>query len=418
VAALGSLLQRVLWKGDAGIEAEGSLDRGVMARAFALLYGAGGTLVLVTVALSSSDDRFIPGMVGPALVAYGVVALTLVGLDRLPLLLFEALPGFGALLITIVAVSSDVSSFNAYALLYFWVVVSAFYFFDWKRAAPALVLCAGGYALALFVHDGAQYPLLYWVMGAGTLTIAAVLLGALRHRLEQLVGGLRESDQLKTTILRSVSHDLRTPLTAIIAAGESSASPRLDDDSRDELASVIVGEGQRLSELVDNLLDVSRLEAGSAKPRRTWCSVEEVVETVLERAPLRGDGFDVEAAPALPSILADAAQLERAFANLFENASRFSGTDPVQVRLARDGEQVVVHIADHGPGVEPVERDRIFEPFYRGRANGHGHQGPGLGLTVARGFIEANGGSVRVESTPTGGATFVVELPVDGSRPA
>jgi signal transduction histidine kinase len=360
-----------------------------MARTFAFLFGSGATLVLVTLALPASDPRFIPGMVAPPLAAYGVVLLALIGFDRLPLWIFRALPGLGAVLITVIAYSSGSGAFNAYALLYFWVIVSAFYFFSWWESAPILLLVAASYALILLHHDDARDRVLFWVMGMGTLTVASLLLAALRHRIEGFLGRLHESDLLKTTILRSVSHDLRTPLTAIIAAGESSASPRLDESSRRELSSVIVNEAARLSELVDKLLDISRLEGGAAVPRRSWCSVEEVIEVALERLPDGGDGFDVASGPQLPSIWADAAQLERAFANLFENSRRFAGQSPVEVSFEYGGDRVVVRVSDSGPGVEARERERIFEPFYRGRADGRDHRGPGLGLAIARGFLEA-----------------------------
>ena len=383
-----------------------------MARAFALLYGAGATLVLVTMALSSSDSASI-GIVAPPIVAYGVVLLMLIGYERLPEWLFPLLPAFGSVLVTIIALSASTATFNAYSLLYFWVVVSAFYFFDWRRAAPSLALCAVGYALVLLDHGGASDRVTYWVAGIGTLAVTGLLLGLLRERVERLVGALRESDLVKTTILRSASHDLRTPLTAIIAAGESTASPSLDVDSRKELSSVVVHEAERLSDLVDNLLDISKIEGGAAAPRQTWCSIEEVIEAALERMGERGDRLEIDSEEGLPPIWADAAQLERAFTNLFENSSRFSPDAGVEVAIASDpnGDRVIVRVSDRGPGISSAERERIFEPFYRGRADGKAHRGPGLGLAIVKGFIEANGGTVRAESNAGPGATFVVELP-------
>jgi signal transduction histidine kinase len=409
------MLRRPRWRSFVPIDAEVPIDRAVMARAFALLYGAGATLVLVTLALSS--DKATVGLVAPPIAAYGVVLLTLIGFDRLPLWLFTALPGFGAVLVTIIALSATTETYNAYSLLYFWVVVSAFYFFGWQQAAPSLALCAIGYGLVLLDHSEASERLMYWVAGIGTLAVTGLFLGLLRRRVERLVRALRESDLLKTTILRSVSHDLRTPLTAIIAAGESTGSPSLDAGSRRELSSVVVHEAVRLSDLVDNLLDISKLEAGAAVPRQTWCSIEEVIEAALERMGERGDRLEITtSAEGLPPIWADAAQLERAFTNLFENSSRFSAEAAVEVvigtRSDPGGDRVVVSVSDHGPGFETTERERIFEPFYRGRADGNAHRGPGLGLAIVKGFIEANGGSVRAESRAGQGATFVVELPV------
>jgi K+-sensing histidine kinase KdpD len=366
--------------------------------------------VLVTLALPTSSDRFVPGMVGPPLAAYGVVLLMLLGFDRLPLWLFRLLPGFGAVLITIVSMSSGAGTFNAYALLYFWVVVSAFYFFTWRHAAPNLALAAAGYAAILLRFDEAPDRLLYWIMGVCTLVVTSLLLGLLRDRIEMVLGALRESDFLKTTILRSVSHDLRSPLTAIMTAGEASASRSLDDEHREEIASVIVGEAGRLSDLVDKLLDISRLEGGAAMPRRTWSSVEEVVEAALERVPNGASDFNVTVGSSAPLIWADAGQLERAFANLFDNSRRFAGDSSVQVELEGRNDRVVVRIADRGPGVEEADRERIFEPFFRGHTSVDEHRGAGLGLAIAKGFIEANGGRIWVEPRRPG-ATFVVELP-------
>jgi signal transduction histidine kinase len=384
-----------------------------MARAFALLYGAGATLVLVTLALSSSD-RASPGLVGPPIAAYAVVLLTVVRNDRLPLWLFQALPPFGAVLISILAYSAATETFHAYALLYFWVILSAFYFFGWRHALPSLALPAAGYAVALLHHDDASDRLMYWVMGVGTLLVASLLLGLLRERIERLVRALRESDLLKTTILRSVSHDLRTPLTTIIAAGETTGSQGLDAETRRELSALVVGEAERLSELVDKLLDISKLEGGVAAPRQAWCSIEEVIEAALERIRDRADHFEITGDRDLPVIWADATQLERAFVNLFENSSRFAGAAPVEVSLVMEGDRVVVRVSDSGPGVASADSERIFEPFYHGSVDGSSSHGLGLGLAIVKGFIAANGGNVRVESKPGPGATFVVELPLTG----
>lgn len=390
---------------------EGPVDRAVMGRAFSLLYGAGGTLVLVSLPLTSSAGRFLPGMLAPAIIAYSVVGLLLLRAERLPIWFFQALPPFGAILVTMLAYSAGDPSFHSYALIYFWVIVSAFYFFAWRQAVPGFVLAAAGYAGALWHHGDADDRVLFWVMGAGTLVVTSVLLAQLRERIEDLVHALRGSDSLKTTIIRSVSHDFRTPLTTIIAAGESSASTSLDAETRREVSSLIVTEASRLSETLGKLLDMSKLEAGAATPYRTWCSIEEVIDVALERTPAR-ERFDVTTDSPLPAVWADAAQLERAFSNIFENASRFSGPGLVRVALKRDGQKLLVRITDNGPGLAAAERSLIFEPFYHGREEGGGHRGPGLGLAIARGFVETNGGRIWVESREGSGTTFAIELPL------
>ncbi len=231
---------------------------------------------------------------------------------------------------------------------------------------------------------------------------------------------LRRADVVKTAVLRAVSHDLRSPLTAISAAGEAVALPGLSEHEREELASVIEQETRRLSRLVENLLDQSRLEAGVAEPHREWTSVEEVLGAALDELAAKADEFTLSIDRELmPLVRADSAQLERAFVNVLENARRHSGGHPVSVRAravrthAGENDRVIVRVVDRGPGIPSLQLERVFEPFYRaGTAHG-GHRGSGLGLAIARGFVQANGGKLYVESLPGQGATFVFELPLD-----
>jgi two-component system sensor histidine kinase KdpD len=275
------------------------------------------------------------------------------------------------------------------------------------------------------------------------------LLSAALER-EGLLGGvvetaaLRRADTVKTALLRAVSHDLRSPLTAISAAGEAVGSPALSQQEREELASVIQEETRRLSRLVDNLLDLSRLEAGAAEPRRDWTSVEEMIRAALRELAAGPDEFSLSIDRELPPVRVDPVQMERAFVNVLENARRHSGGHPVSVRaravrsLARvpagldesggdggdgvpreraesgrsAGDRVIVRVVDRGPGIPPAQLERVFEPFYRAGTSAGGHRGSGLGLAIARGFAEANSASLHVESLPGQGATFVFELPL------
>jgi two-component system, OmpR family, sensor histidine kinase KdpD len=229
---------------------------------------------------------------------------------------------------------------------------------------------------------------------------------------------LRRADVVKTALLRAVSHDLRSPLTAISAAGEAIALPSLSAEERKELASVIVGETRRLSRLVENLLDLSRLESGNASPRRDWTSIEEVINAALDELSAAAAEFHLSIDQDLPLVRADSAQLERVFVNVLENARRHSGGHPVSVRaravrtLTGQGDRVIVRVVDRGPGIPPAQLERVFEPFYRAGTARGGHRGSGLGLAIARGFTEANGGAVSVESLPGQGASFVFEFPL------
>jgi two-component system sensor histidine kinase KdpD len=241
--------------------------------------------------------------------------------------------------------------------------------------------------------------------------LEALLWAALeRERLTAEVvetSALRRSDDIKTAVLRSVSHDLRSPLTAITAAGEALASPSLPPEDRVALTDAIAHESRRLSRLVDQLLDLARLEAGTAEPREDWCSLDEVIRAAVEDtgAP---DRVRLSIDPDLPLVRADAGQLRRAFANLIENALRYGAHEPVSVRARVSGGRILMRVVDQGPGIPLAEQERIFAPFYRGPdAAG---QGSGLGLAIVRGLVEANGGHVHVESLPGQGTSFVVDL--------
>jgi two-component system, OmpR family, sensor histidine kinase KdpD len=245
----------------------------------------------------------------------------------------------------------------------------------------------------------------------------AALLGAglERERLQSEVletKALRRSDEIKTAVLRSVSHDLRTPLTAITTAAEALSGP-LDSEDREQLAAAVSAEVARLTALVDKLLDLSKLQSGSAQPRTDWVSVEELVTTAIAEQPQGADAFRVSIHGEIPLIRGDAAQLERALGNLLENAVRYSAPEPVLVRIRRMGRRVMIRVVDHGPGLAYGEHERVFEPFYRGKATDAGETGSGLGLAIVRGFVEGNGGKVWAESLPGQGTTFVVELPIE-----
>jgi two-component system, OmpR family, sensor histidine kinase KdpD len=223
---------------------------------------------------------------------------------------------------------------------------------------------------------------------------------------------LRRSDEIKTALLRTVSHDLRTPITAIRAAAEALTSPTIEEGDRIELREAIVEDSDRLGSLVDNLLDLSRLRTGTAEPSRDWCSIEEVIDAALDDLAVERDRFQLSIDQSLPFIRADSAQLERAFVNLFSNAARYSGGERVSVRAREVAGRVVIRVVDRGPGIPERELERVFEAFYT--VNESSHAGAGLGLAIAKGFVEANGGRIWAESLPGQGTTFVVEFPLGG----
>jgi two-component system sensor histidine kinase KdpD len=233
-----------------------------------------------------------------------------------------------------------------------------------------------------------------------------------RERMQEEVieaEALRRSDELKTSLLRAVSHDLRTPLTSIIAAGAALDSPSATAAERHELSEAVVEEGHRLSRLVENLLDVSRLESGKAPPHAEPVDLPGVLEAARSSIGQRGESVRLALDEALPTLSADPTQLERAFANLLENAVVHGGGQPVLVRSRQVGPRLVVRVVDRGPGIPEGQRERIFEPFYQA-AGAAGGNGSGLGLAIAKGFVEANGGELEVESLPGQGSSFVVSF--------
>lgn len=212
---------------------------------------------------------------------------------------------------------------------------------------------------------------------------------------------LRRSDALKTALLRSVSHDLRSPLTSILAAAGALTNDELTLDAADraDLSHGIREEAERLNRVVGDLLDLSRLEAGAATPHRELWSADELVAQALPRVGQVSVELDEHA----PPVRVDGAQVERALANLIDNALRYAPPETdVVVRVEHGATEVRIHVLDHGPGVASADRARLFAPF-------HG-EGTGLGLAIARGFAEVNGGHVWSQDDPAGGH-FVLALP-------
>jgi two-component system, OmpR family, sensor histidine kinase KdpD len=226
--------------------------------------------------------------------------------------------------------------------------------------------------------------------------------------------GLRTSDAVKTAILRAVSHDLRSPLTAIRVAAESltSSSLRLSDEDRMRQLETLRLETRRLDRLVSNLLDFSRLEAEAARPHAELVAVDELIGQALASVDADPVPIDVELPVEIPLVEVDSVQVERALVNVLANAQRFApvGT-PVHVAVSAGDTEVVLRVANAGPAIEPRELDLVFEPFVR-LAGDDDRDGTGLGLAIARGFAEANGGRVWAESPPDGGATFALAFPI------
>jgi two-component system sensor histidine kinase KdpD len=225
---------------------------------------------------------------------------------------------------------------------------------------------------------------------------------------------LRRSDSIKTAVLQAVSHDLRSPLTAIRVAAESLQSPTLslDDADRAALLETVRVEAERLERVVANLLDLSRLQAGAAHPNRELWAVDELLARALDQLGADSARVELSVPPEVPVLEVDALQIERVLVNFLENSLRFSPPgDVVHVRVTTTRKEVILRIVDRGPGIPESELERVFEPFHQAAAPEE-LRGTGLGLAIAKGFAEANGGRVWAESHPGQGASFALALPL------
>lgn len=235
----------------------------------------------------------------------------------------------------------------------------------------------------------------------------------------------RESEmaRLKSDFVANVSHDLKTPLALIRMYAETLEMNRLPTEAnRREYYGVITRESERLSRLIDNVLDFTRIESGRQRYELAPGPIEPLIHDVLDafRYPLTQRGFKVgmEIAPDLPDVPIDEEALKQALANLVDNAIKYSDERRVlEVMARREGDEVRVDVADQGIGIPPGEQGRIFEKFYRvGRSETQGRRGSGVGLALVKHIAEAHGGRVTVESRPGAGSRFSLFLPAREAR--
>ncbi|WP_245598508.1 sensor histidine kinase [Glycomyces arizonensis] len=237
-----------------------------------------------------------------------------------------------------------------------------------------------------------------------------------RERLEReaaAVQRLTDTDKLRTALLAAVSHDLRTPLASARVAISSlgSTADLFTDDERGELLDTAESSLARLSGLVDNLLDMSRLEAGVLGAIPVPIALDEAVPTALDELGDAAAGVRLDIAEDLPEVSADPGLLQRILVNVIGNALRYSPADrPPRVGGNALGDRVQLRISDHGPGVPDEERELMFTPFQR-LGDRDNSTGVGLGLALSRGLAEAMGGALAPEATPGGGLTMVLTLP-------
>ena len=231
---------------------------------------------------------------------------------------------------------------------------------------------------------------------------------------------LRESERLYTTLLNSISHELRTPIATIAGAASSMLDPNtaLNSTSRTELAVEIESAAERLNRLVENLLDMSRLDAGRLQLKVEWCDIGDVAGVALRRlqGEIAGRPLTVVIEPAIPLVKMDFVLMEQVLVNLLDNACSYSPADSaLDITAAAEGEWVRLDISDRGPGIPAYALERIFEKFYRVPGTAAG--GTGLGLSICRGLVEAHGGTLTVQPRAGGGTTFSIRLPVSSPPP-
>lgn len=265
-------------------------------------------------------------------------------------------------------------------------------------------------------HVGATDDVILFVM----YFIIALVNGVLTHKIRQVEKVAREKEEkahtvrLYNTLLNSLSHELRTPIATIVGATDTLMAPgqHLSKENRGELLGEIAKASFRLNQQVENLLNMSRLEAGFLQPRLDWCDVSEVVYHVVRRIEENKytQKITVSINPALPLFRLDKGMLEQVLYNLLNNACLYTPwNSTIHITALDHTGMLELIVEDNGPGFPPDEMENVFDKFYRLRHTKTG--GTGLGLSIVKGFTEAMNGTVRLDNVRTGGARFTLLLP-------
>jgi two-component system sensor histidine kinase KdpD len=282
--------------------------------------------------------------------------------------------------------------------------VVAFGLVNWYFTPPyhTLAIADGQHVLALVVFLVVASVVALYVTVADRLASESADVRAEAAALDR-------TNELRTALLSAVSHDLRTPLASIKASVSSlrAGDVHWSDAETAEFLEAIEDDTDRLNQLVGNLLDMSRLQAGALELTRQAVALEEVVANALDGLGAQAANVVSEVPEDLPLAMVDPGLLERAVANVVANATHWTPPgEPVVIRARLAAPDLELRVIDHGPGVPPEARDRIFRPFQRLGDHGGAGVGVGLGLAIASGFVEAMGGELLVDDTPGGGATF------------
>ncbi|MBL0372305.1 sensor histidine kinase KdpD [Rhizobium sp. KVB221] len=257
------------------------------------------------------------------------------------------------------------------------------------------------------------------VFGA-TIHQAAIAIDRARLSKEAMEQTARlASERFRSALLSSISHDLRTPLATITGSVTSlrQFGDRMTPESRDDLLISIEEESGRLARFVANLLDMTRIEAGTVNPKHDWVDLSDVIRDTTERARKYFPGSEIETSIAadMPLVHGDSVLLGQVLFNLIDNAVKYAGDEPISIYSRRDGDCAIVSVTDQGKGIPEKDLEKVFEKFFRrgGKTDG-GKSGTGLGLAIARGFVEAMGGTIKAESPAVRkrGTRFTLRFPV------
>jgi two-component system sensor histidine kinase KdpD len=232
-----------------------------------------------------------------------------------------------------------------------------------------------------------------------------------------------ETEKLRSALLTSISHDLRTPLASILGSATTLKGYRkdLDETAQQQLIDTIQEEAERLNRFITDLLDMTKLEAGTIQPRTELIDLADIVGSALRRAGkfLARHRVDIDLKPDLPMVKLDPVLFEQVLFNLLDNAAKYApvGTN-IAIRAERAGKTVILSVADEGEGIPEADLERIFDKFYRVRAGDRQRAGTGLGLAICRGFVEAMGGTITAANRiDRSGAVFIIVMPATAEAP-
>ena len=268
-----------------------------------------------------------------------------------------------------------------------------------------------------------QYLVTFSVMLATALVISQ-LTHRVRTQAEEAQQAWErvEAEFLRNTLLSGVSHELRTPLSAITGAASTliENGDALSPPARKEMLDTIYSESERMERLINNLLDMTRLEAGGMQVKKEWLPLEEVFGSALHRLDRRLLGREVrtDLPGNLPLVQIDALLIEQVLMNLLDNAIEYTPPlSTIEISARRNGSAVEVEVADDGPGLPAGTEERVFQKFFRA-AQAERRQSIGLGLAICRGIVELHGGTIRAQNRPSGGAAFCFTIPITQAAPS